>query len=127
MRTRRAVIAVGLLVSAAVTYALARGYVHGVAGALVERAHGQSRFLYLGCTYSPRNPFEERRDALLAQKYHLNFGVIGGIGPTNHDVQYQIGNNVTTWGLLRMRYGSGFMEKVEEQAHRETRVTRSAR
>jgi hypothetical protein len=91
-------LAVVLIASAA--YPFNRGYVHGTLAALYDQAHGRSRIYLLGCGYWPRGAYEERRDALLAEKYHLMFDTIGGIGPTTYAVQYQYANNAVTWTSL---------------------------
>lgn len=122
MRNRIGAVAI-LVVMVGAIAGFARGYVVGAAVAVVQTTHGRSRFLYLGCSYSPRNRYEERRDVLLREKYHLSYGVIGGIGPTTYHEQYQFANNLATWALLRIRYGPRFLEKVEDQARKESLLT----
>ena len=108
-----------LLLASGASYLLGRGYVIGAATAVADQAHGRSRVFLLGCGYWPHTTFEQRRDELLWQKYHVAFDVIGGIAPSRFALQFQVANNIVTLAVLRVKHGPRCIERVEEQARAE--------
>jgi len=116
-----------LIAAVALVYPQERGYVRGAFDALYDQAHGRSRIFLIGCTYWPRGAYEERRDHLLVEKYHVAFDVIGGIAPTTFAVQYQCAYNTVNVKILEWLYGADFFERVEKQARRDVASRASRR
>lgn len=89
----------------------------GAVRAVIDNGRGAPAIYSLGCVDGPpRDQKQFRIQEILGTEYHIQFHVVGGIGPSPEQVDFVFAYDRVSLQLLLLRYGHDFPQRVERRA-----------